>query len=107
MSEICDECRKILPTIENIAALDAMKARTLQSCHCICLHVLQIARAAIGDWTPLRLAAHLNHVDCMKSLIELGADVNYSEVFISTAVQEAAEKVMKNVYRSSSMQELL
>ena len=92
MSEICDECRKVLPNIEDNAALDAMETRALESCHCICLHVLQKAGAQIWVWTPLRLAAHLNHVDCMKSLIEAGADVNYyNEGFIPTAVQEAVE----------------
>ena len=75
MSEICDECRKVLPKIEDTAAMDAMKARALKSCHCMCLHVLQTAGAAVRGWTPLRLAAHLNHVECMKSLIEAGADV--------------------------------
>ena len=92
MSEICDECRKVLSNIEDNAALDAMEARALQSCHCICLHVQQTAGAEIDQWTPLRLAAHLNHVECMKKLIEAGADVNYTDGFIPTAVQEAAEK---------------
>ena len=92
MLEICEECRNVLPRIEDSAALDAMEGRALQSCHCICLHVLQTAEAAIDQWTPLKLAAHLNHVECMKNLIEAGADVNYSKGYISTAVQEAAEK---------------
>ena len=92
MSEIYDECKKVFPNIDDNAALYAMEARALQSCHCFCLHVLQKAGAKVGEWTPLRLAAHLNHVECMKNLIEAGADVNYSEGLKSTAVQEAAEK---------------
>ena len=91
MSEICDECKKVLPNIEDNAALDAMAARAQELGHCICLHVLQKAGAQIYVWKPLRLAAHLNHVECMKSLIEAGADVShYIEGIIPTAVYEAA-----------------
>ena len=92
MFGICDECKQVLSILEDYAAMDAVEARALQSCHCHCLHILQNAGAEIGEWTPLELAAHLNHVECVKSLIKAGSDVNYTEGFISTAIQEAAEK---------------
>ena len=91
MADICEECKDVLPQIHDNAALDAMEAKALQECHCFCLHVLQKAGAEIGGWTPLRLAAHLNHAKCVKLLIDAGADVNYAGSWTPTALNEAAE----------------
>ena len=92
MPGICDGCKKVFPELPHWTALDELPKRSRRPCHCFCLFVLHKAGAPRLWWTCLRMAAHLNHVECMKALLEAGADAIYSNASLSTAVQEAAAR---------------
>ena len=93
MPDICEGCKKVFPELPDWAALDELPKKYRRPCHCFCLFVLHKAGAPRrGWWTCLRMAAHLNHVECMKSLLEAGADAIYSNKSMYTAVHEAAAR---------------
>ena len=85
------DCSRVLKKLPGSPALDENERKALRPCHCLCLYVEQNA-GFVREWTPFTLAAHLNHVRCMKTLIKIGADEIYSPKYKFIALAEAMEK---------------
>ena len=91
MSRLSHDCSRVLQKLPGRLPLDEIEKKALRPCHCLCLYVEQNA-GFINKWTPFTLAAHLNHVHCMKTLIKIGADEIYSPKYKCIALTEAIEK---------------
>ena len=75
MPRICEQCEEELPScLWFTAVLKIQDNRELLECHCLCLQ--RAGPVATGGWTPLSLAARRNHQQCIRSLVQAGADVN-------------------------------
>ena len=91
MSRLSHDCSRVLQRLPGRLPLDEIEKKALRPCHCLCLYVEQNA-GFVHKWTPFTLAAHLNHVQCMKTLIKIGADEIYSPKYKCIALTEAIEK---------------
>ena len=91
MSRLSHDCSRVLQRLPGRLPLDETEKKALRPCHCLCLYVEQNA-GFIHKWTPFTLAANLNHIQCMKTLIKIGADEIYSPKYKCIALTEAIEK---------------
>ena len=76
MSHSCKKCEGVQLFIRDVS--ESLKSMGHDVGDCLCLKLDSLTRVGRQNppWTPLSLAAHLNHVQCLKILIESGADVN-------------------------------
>ena len=72
--EICDSCRSCKEGHDESWDL-VEKAMNLETCHCKCLFTLQKSGVKIQP-PALIVASILNHTECVKTMIDAGADVN-------------------------------
>ena len=72
--EICDGCRSCSEEPDKLWDL-VEKAMNSETCHCKCLFALQNSGTKIQP-PALTVASILNHTECVKTLIDAGADVN-------------------------------
>ena len=71
---ICDGCRSCTAEPDELWKL-IEKAMNSETCHCKCLFALQKSGVKVQPHA-LTVASILNHIECVKTLIDAGADVN-------------------------------
>ena len=93
--QVCDDCKITSFRVDDQLWDVIENAINSETCHCKCLFAHQ--KSGINVQPPaLTVAAILNHTECVKTLIEAGADVNVTtaqENFVSqrTALSLAAQ----------------
>ena len=73
-AETCEGCRSCSEEPDKLWDL-VEKAMNSETCHCKCLFALQKSGTKIQP-PALTVASILNHIECVKTLIDAGADVN-------------------------------
>ena len=78
MAKVCEKCKKCLPGLKKgkLSEVDKLIERSKTSCHCLCFDYPIKEECEINDWTALTLAAKKGHYQCVKSLLQGGAEVN-------------------------------
>ena len=72
---VCDGCKVLLFCLDKQLRNVMEKVMNSETCHCKCLFALQKSGVKIQP-PALTVASILNHIECVKTLIDAGADVN-------------------------------